>query len=81
MDTGIEGVQMDVRQLTEERDNIRSTYNDLTRKLIRVQVRVRQYVLAPSRQLWMAHFAALFPHFEVTLLLIISLARSLKVRK
>ena len=39
VDTGIEGVQSDVRQLTDERDNIRSTFDDLTLKVIHLQVR------------------------------------------
>ena len=38
VDTGIEAVQSDVRQLSAERDNIRSTFDDLTTKLIHVQV-------------------------------------------
>ena len=36
--TGVEGVLSDVRQLTDERDNIRATFDDLTVKLIRLQV-------------------------------------------
>ena len=38
METAVESVQMDVRQLTDERDNIRSTFNDLTLNLIHNQV-------------------------------------------
>jgi len=43
METSMERVQSDVRQLTDERDNIRSTFNDLTLKLIHGQVRYHAY--------------------------------------
>jgi len=38
VETAVESVQTDVRQLTEERDNVRNTFNDLTLKLINSQV-------------------------------------------
>ena len=38
VETAVESVQTDLRQLTDERDNIRSTFNDLTLKLIHSQV-------------------------------------------
>jgi len=38
METAVESVQSDVRLLTDERDSIRRTFNDLTLKLIHSQV-------------------------------------------
>ena len=37
-ETAVESIQTDVRQLTDERENIRNTFNDLTVKLINSQV-------------------------------------------
>ena len=38
METAVESVQSDVRLLTDQRDRIRRTFNDLTLKLIHSQV-------------------------------------------
>jgi len=37
VETGMESVLTDVKQLSDERDNIRSTFDDLTLKLIHSQ--------------------------------------------
>jgi len=49
VDAGIGSVQTDVRRLTEERDNIRSTFDDLTVKVIHLQV-IYTHAGRPDRQ-------------------------------
>ena len=40
VEAGVEMIQTDMRQLTNERENIRSTFDDLTLKVIRTQVTI-----------------------------------------